>query len=125
MKKIFNDFKLLFTDTDSLCYKICDENPYEKFYEHRKYLDFTNYSKNSKYFCNDNKKVLDKMKDEYGGNVIKEFIGLRPKMYSILDTKNNEKNTHKGHNSYIKHGEFFDTLYNKKVLRHKIREIKI
>ena len=65
------------------------------------------------------------MKDEYGGNVIKEFIGLRPKMYSILDTKNNEKNTHKGHNSYIKHGEFFDTLYNKKVLRHKIREIKI
>ena len=45
-------------------------------------------------------------------------------MYSILDTKNNEKNTHKGHNSYIKHGEFFDTLYNQKVLRHKMREIK-
>ena len=35
MKKIFNDFKLLLTDTDSLCYEICDENPYEKFYEHR------------------------------------------------------------------------------------------
>ena len=64
------------------------------------------------------------MKDEYGGNVIKEFIGLRSKMYSILDTKNNEKNTHKGHNSYIQHGEFFDTLYNKKVLRHKMRGIK-
>ena len=31
------------------------------------------------------------MKDESGGNVIKEFIGLRLKMYSILDTKNIEK----------------------------------
>ena len=45
-------------------------------------------------------------------------------MYSILDTKNNEKNPNKGHNSYIKHGEFFDTLYNKKVLRYKMRGIK-
>ena len=40
-------------------------------------------------------------------------------MYSILDTKNNEKSTHKGHNSYIKYGEFRDTLVNEKVLRHK------
>ena len=44
------------------------------------------------------------MKDEYGGNVPKEFIGPRSKMYSILDTKNDEKSTHKGHNLYIKHG---------------------
>ena len=45
-------------------------------------------------------------------------------MYSILDTKINEKSTHKGHNSYIKYGEFRDTLVNEKVLRHKIRGIK-
>ena len=38
MKKNSNNFKLLFTDTDSLCYEICDENPYEKFYEHRNIL---------------------------------------------------------------------------------------
>ena len=124
MKKIFNDFKLLFTDTDSLCYEICDENPCEKFYEHRKYFDLSNYSKNCKYFYNDNKKVLCKIKDEYRRNAPKEFIGLIPKMYSILDTKNNEKSTHKGHNSYIKYGEFCDTLFNKKVLRHKMRGIK-
>ena len=61
------------------------------------------------------------MKDEYGGNVIKEFIGLRSKIYSILDTKNNEKHTHQEHNSYIKYGEFCDTLFNEKVLRHKMR----
>ena len=42
------------------------------------------------------------MKDKYGRNVIKEFIGLRSEMYSILDTINIEKSTHKGNNSYIK-----------------------
>ena len=112
MKNIFNNFKLLFTDTDSLCYEICNENPYEKLYEHKEYFDLSNCSKNSKYFCNDNKKVLGKMKDEYGGNVIKEFIGLRSKMYSILATKINEKSTHKRHNSYIKYEEFCEDIRN-------------
>ena len=104
--------------------EICNQNHYEKFYEHREYFDLTNYSKNGKYFCNDNKKVLSKMKDEYGGNAPKDVIGLRSKIYLILDTKNNEKNTHKGHKSYIKYGDFCDTLFNKKVLRHKMRRIK-
>ena len=94
-------------------------NPYENFYEHKEYFDLSNYSKHSKYFCNDNKKVLGKLKDEYGGNVIKEFIELRSKTYSIIDTKNNEKSAHKGHNSCIKYGEFCDTLFNKKVLGRK------
>ena len=111
MKKIFNDLKLLFTDTDSLCYEICDENPCEKFYEHRGNFHLSNYSKNSKYFCNNNKKVLGKIKDEYRGNAPRELIGLRSKMYSILDTKN-------------KYGEFCDILFNKKVLRHKMGGIK-
>ena len=64
------------------------------------------------------------MKDKYGRNVIKEFIGLRSEMYSILDTINVEKSTHKGNNSYIKCGEVCDTLFNKKVLRHKMTGIK-
>ena len=103
---------------------LCDENPCEKFYEHREYFHLSNYSENSKYFYNDNKKVLSKIKDEYKGNAPKEFLGLISKMYSILDTENNEKSTHKGHNSYIKYGEFCDTLFNKKLLRHKMRGIK-
>ena len=77
MKNIFNDLMLLFTDTVTLCYEICIKNTYGKFQERKEYFNLSNYSKNSKYFCNDNKKVLGKGKDEYGGNEIKEFIGLR------------------------------------------------
>ena len=63
VKNILHDFKFLFTDTDSLCYEIFNENPSESFYEYREYFDLSNYYKNSKSFGNNNKKVLGKMKD--------------------------------------------------------------
>ena len=54
-------------------------------------FDLSNFPKDSKYFRNDNKKVPGKMKDEYGGIPIYEFIGPKPKMHSILDVNNCEK----------------------------------
>ena len=36
------------------------------------------------------------MKDEYKGNLIKEFVGLRPKIYSNLEANGQEKKTAKG-----------------------------
>ena len=63
----------MLTDTDSLCYE-CDEDLYEKMYKYKELLDLSNHPKSSKYFCNDNKKVLGKMKDEYGGKSILKFI---------------------------------------------------
>ena len=41
------------------------------------------YSKDLKFFDNTNKKVIGKMKDEYGGVIIDQFIGLKSKMHSI------------------------------------------
>ena len=41
------------------------------------------------------------MKDEYDGKSVAKFVGLKSKMYSILDESNNEKSTSKGHNASI------------------------
>ena len=46
-------------------------------------FDFSNYSKDSKFFNETNKKVIGKMKDEFDGVIIIEFVGLKSKMYSI------------------------------------------
>ena len=75
------DAELLFTDTDSLAYEIKSENVYEEFYKWKDLFHFSNYSKDCKFYDDTNKKVFDKMKDEYGGVIIDEFIGLKSKMY--------------------------------------------
>ena len=49
------------------------------------------------------------MKDEYGGKSILEFVGLKPKMYSILDESNNEKSANRGLNTFIEFQEFTPT----------------
>ena len=64
------------------------------------------------------------MKDEYAGIQIYEFIGLKPKMYSIRNVYNHEKSVHKGHSSDIKYDQFKDTHSNQKVIRHNMRGIK-
>ena len=82
IKKNF-DAELLFTETDSLTYEIKSENVYEEFFKWKDLFDFSNYSKDSKFFDETNKKVIGKMKDEFGGVTVIEFVGLKSKMYSI------------------------------------------
>ena len=76
----------------SLVYEIKSENVYEEFFKWKKLFDFSNYSKDSKYFDETNKKVIDKMKDEFGGVIETEFIGLKSKMYSMKKKKMMVKN---------------------------------
>ena len=102
--------RLLFTDTDSLCYELHEKNPYKKMYKYKELFDLSNFPVSSKYYCSDNKKVVGKMKDEYGGKSILKFVGLKSKMYSILDESNNEKSTNKGHNAFIEFQEFYEFL---------------
>ena len=77
------DAELLFTDTDSLTYEIKSENVYEEFIKWKDLFDFSNYSKDSKFFDETNKKVIGKMKDEFVGFIVIEFVGLKSKMYSM------------------------------------------
>ena len=72
VKKKCKNPKLLFTDTDSLC--IETEEDFYEMYQNKELFDLSNFPKDSKYYCADNKKVPGKMKDEYGGTVICEFI---------------------------------------------------
>ena len=91
-------------------------------HKHKEVFDLSNQSKDSKYYCNDNKQVPGKMEDEYGGTPIYE--NLKSKMYLICDVKNNEKSILKGHNSYISNNEYNDTLFTKKTLRHQMSGIR-
>ena len=123
MKNNVSIFELLYTDTDSFIYEI-NEDFYEIMYQNKEFFDVSIFSKESKYFCIANKKVLRKMKDEYGGKIFYEITAFKSKMYSIRDVSSNEKSIHKGHNSSIKYQEYEDTRSNKKVIRHKMRGIK-
>ena len=62
------------------------------------------------------------MKNEPEGKIIGEFVGL--KMNAIKNIDGKESNTAKGMNIATEFNEFKDTLFNKKVLRHKVRRIQ-
>lgn len=83
MKKKYGDnIKLLFTDTDSLCYQIFTDDIYKDLESMKSYFDFSEYPKENKLFDMTNARQFGKFKDESKGDIINEFIGLRSKMYS-------------------------------------------
>ena len=88
----YPDAKLLFTDTDYLCYHIRTEDIYSGFFADRELFDNSDYPSDSKFYFSENKKVIGKFKDETAGVPIREFIGLKSKMYSLsLDNEKNSK----------------------------------
>ena len=121
MKKKYNDTaKLLFTDTDSLTYEIETVDAYKDFWTDKDMFDNSDYSENSPYYCNTNKKIIGKFKDE---------ACLKSKMYSYV--KDNEKGgkTAKGIkknviNNNIRHEDYKRTLLNEEQMHHKMRTIR-
>ena len=89
--KYASDSKLFFTDTDSLFNEIKTEDDYEDFSSDKEMLDFINYSTKSKYYDDSNKLIIAKMKEKTGDVAIKEFVGLKPQMYSFLVDNNEHK----------------------------------
>ena len=80
----------MFTDTDSLVYEIKTEDVYKSFYENKNLLDFS-----------DKIRIIGKMKDEFKGKIISEFIGLKSKMYSFIAVDNEEVKKAKGVNKTV------------------------
>ena len=87
-------------------------------------LDVSNYPEDSNFFDQAKKKVIGKMKDESEAKIIDEFVGLKSKMYSMKNINGYASNKAKGVNIATEFNEFKDTLFNKKVLRHKMRRIQ-
>ena len=88
-KKYNNRSRPLFTDMYSLTYEIEAEDVYKDFWNDKDMFDNSDYLESSPYYCNANKKIIGKFKDEACGIPITEFIGLKSKMYSYV--KDNEK----------------------------------
>ena len=119
--KTFDDVKLLFTDTDSLSYKIKGCKVYEQCFKDKHLFNFSEYSKDSVYYDYSNKKVLGKMKDEFNGVKIDEFVGLKSKMYSWIACNDKEVNKAKGVNLKLRHKAYVDVLFNIRVVRQKMK----
>ena len=115
IKKKFNA-ELLFTDTDSLAYEIKPKNVYEKFFKWKNSFNFSNYSKDSKFFDDANKKVIGIMKVEMGGVIIVKYIGLKWKMYLTKKDDGRETNTAKGVSIATEFNEFEDVFLIKNLL---------
>ena len=97
--KYGNNAKLLFTDTDSLFYEIQTEDFYKDISgDVKDRFDTSDYPENhpSGIPTGINKKVLGMFKDEAAGKIIKEFVGLRSKLYSFIMEEGKENKRCKG-----------------------------
>lgn len=84
MKRIYqNSIKLCYTDTDSLLYLIYTDDFYEDMKKHIKYFDTSNFENDKYNIPKVNEKIPGFFKDEMGGDIISEFVGLRAKLYCI------------------------------------------
>ena len=87
-------------------------------------FDFSNYPKDSKFFNDTNKKVIGKIKDEFGGVIVEEFVGLKSEMYSMKTIDDKECNTAKEVSIATEFNKFKEVLFNKKIIRHKMKRIQ-
>ena len=124
--------KLLFTDTDSLCYEIEPEDFFKDISgDVEDYFDTSNFPKDhpSEIPVGKNKKIPGMMKDEARGRIIEEFVGLRAKLYSYKMFEGKEENKCKGIKKSvvrkdISHEDYKECLFSKKSQMRKMNVIR-
>ena len=105
-------------DTDSFIMHIKTEdiaNDVEKIF------DTSNYEINRPLTTGENKKVIGLMKDELGGNIMTEFVALKPKIYSYLTDDCKEDKKAKARKKCVikrklKFSEYKDCLLNNEII---------
>ena len=121
--------KVLMTDTDSFIYEIETEDLYTDMAEDADRFDFSDYPNDHPLYSAVNKKVLGKMKDETAGAPIKEFVGLRSKMYSLITYMSEEMKRAKGVKKAtlkndIVHHDYLHTLFSGETQRHLMHSFR-
>ena len=97
--KYMDRAKLLFSDTDSLAYEVQTDDFYKDISgDVAAKFDTSNFPKDhpSGIEAGHNKKVVGMFKDEAGGEIIEEFVGLRAKLYSYKMLAGDEEKKCKG-----------------------------
>ena len=130
MKPKYGDrIKLLFTDTDSFMYLIETEDVYEDILRDiHEWFDTSNYSQDHFIYTDANKMKIGMFKDEEGGKIISEFVGLRAKNYAYVCGGKEHKKckgikksvTEKG----ISFDDYKDCLFKNVQLRRKMNVFK-
>jgi len=124
--------KLLFTDTDSLTYSIETGDIYEEMLpDVEDHFDCSKYPETHVLYSTANKKRLRKWKDEYSKTgPIRQFVGIRAKMYSIrCDKKEFDKVKAKGsakvyRQHKLRHRHYLRALRKKAITGAKFWHIK-
>jgi hypothetical protein len=126
-KRYGKNARLLFTDTDSLCYHLITDDVCRDMLEYRHMPDTSNHPRDHPLYSAENMKVIGKMKDECSDKPPLEFVGLRPNMYNLLTyVKKLSKRTAKGvNNQYlvknVMHDAYLRTLRNRTIVHAKCR----
>ena len=131
-KKYEKKAKLLFTDTDSLCYEIETEDFFKDISpDIDEKIDTSNFEKDHKsgIASKKNKKVICLMKDEIRGKQIKEFVGLKSKLYSYKMYEGKETKKCKGIKKNvikikITHEDYKNCLFTRKPKFEKMNNIR-
>ena len=91
--KYGDEIKLCYMDTDSFIMNVKTKDFYKDIANDvEKKYDTSNYVCERPLPMGKNKKVIGVMKDELGGKIMTEFVGLKPKCYAtVLDDDKDDK----------------------------------
>ena len=125
--KYGENVKLFYMDTDSFIVHVKTDDIYKDIaWDVEKNFDTSNYEIDRPLPKGEKAKVIGLMKDELGGQIMKEFVGLRAKTYSYLIDDGCENKKSKGTKKYVikrelkfqDHKNFLNTAKVDRKLKH-------